>query len=108
MGILRAILACACLAAVAWGGEFQLSLTQPSKMGAVILNPGRYKLKVQGSVAIFTDVATSKSTTVIAKVEKKSDGPAGATWVMGTSEGGVSHVGQIVIAGADFKLRFAN
>jgi hypothetical protein len=107
MVILRALVLCAgLLVGTAWCGDLEVSFNQPAKLGATTLNPGRYKVKLQGSVVIFTD-DKSKSTTAVANIEK-TEKRADATSVLATTVDGVAQVKQIVLAGADFKLRFGN
>jgi len=47
---------------------YDITITEPTKAGAVELQPGQYKLKMEGSQAVFTD-SRDKSFSVSAKVE---------------------------------------
>ncbi len=106
MKVLRILfLWAAASAGTAWCGDYDLSLSQPARLGNLRVEPGRYKLKVQGSVVILTDPATNKSSTVLAKIEK-TDKPAAFTMVQGDLADGVEQVQQITLAGASFRLRF--
>ncbi len=102
----RALPVCLALAAgLAWGQDYDVSFGQAARVGATKVNPGKYKLKVQGAVVILTDPATNKSVTTLAQVDKMEK-PAAYTLVQGSALDGVEQVEQIVIAGASFKLRF--
>lgn len=54
--------------ALASAKTYQVDIQEAAKAGNVELQPGQYKLKVEGSQAIFTD-SHNKSFTVPAKVE---------------------------------------
>ncbi len=106
MKVLRILLLCAAASAgTVWCADYDLSISQPARIGNVKLEPGRYKLRLQGSVVILTELATNRSSTVLAKVEK-AEKPATFTMVQGDSTDGVEQVQQIVLAGAPFRLRF--
>jgi hypothetical protein len=55
-------------AALASAKTYDITLLGPAKAGAVELQPGEYKVRVEGSQAVFTD-AHNKSFTVPATVE---------------------------------------
>ena len=84
---------------------YEIILSGPSKAGSVDLKPGQYKLKVEGSNAIFTDENSSKSFTTPVKVEtteKKFDG----TKVQSTKDGNVDKIEEIDLGGSKTKLGF--
>ncbi len=55
-------------AALASAKTYDITLPAPAKAGAVQLQPGQYKVKIEGSQAVFTDTH-NKSFTVPATVE---------------------------------------
>ena len=108
MAVFRVLLIFAVLGlGAAWAADYEVSFAQAAKVGKVQIEAGRYKLRVQGSLVILTDSETNKSATVLARVEP-TEKPAGFTAVIGSASGGYEHVEQIVLAGANFRLRFAN
>jgi hypothetical protein len=55
-------------AALASAKTYDITIPAPTKAGAVQLQPGQYKVKLEGSQAVFTD-GHNKSFTVPATVE---------------------------------------
>ena len=49
--------------------SYDIQLLAPTKAGSVELKPGEYKLKIEGSQAVFTDVRSGKSFSVPVKIE---------------------------------------
>ncbi len=49
--------------------SYDIQLLAPAKAGSVELKPGEYKLKIEGSQAVFTDVRSGKSFSVPVKIE---------------------------------------
>ncbi len=84
---------------------YEIILSGPSRAGSIDLKPGQYKLKVEGSNAIFTDVNSYKSYTTPVKIEtteKKFDG----TRVQSTKDGNVDKIEEIDLGGSKTKLGF--
>lgn len=69
------------------------------------LAAGEYKVKVDGSNAVFTEMKTRKTFTAPVKIEKQAKKPD-FTAVESKDANGVEHVDAIDISGADFKLVF--
>lgn len=64
---------------IASAKSYDLVMTEPAKAGQVELARGEYKLKVDGTNAIFTEVNTGKSVTTPVKItttDKKHDSTA--------------------------------
>jgi len=64
---------------IASAKSYDVVMTEPARAGQVELARGEYKLKVEGSNAIFTEVNTGKSVTTPVKVtsaDKKHDSTA--------------------------------
>ncbi len=84
---------------------YQITVTSPTKAGAVQLKPGQYKLKVEGSNAIFTEVDTQKTFTSPVKVEE-GDKKFDATRVQSTRDGDVERLQEVDLEGSKTKLTF--
>jgi hypothetical protein len=88
---------------IASAKSYDIVLSAPAKAGAMELKPGEYKLKVQGSQAVFTDQENSKSVSVPVKVEngnKRFD----YTSVESTSQDGMDNINAIDLAGSNTRL----
>lgn len=90
---------------IASAKSYDIRLDSPAMVGTQELKPGDYKLKVEGTQAVFTDVQSSKSWTAAVKVE---NGPQkfGATTVESTQQGDMAHIHSIDLAGSSTKLEF--
>jgi hypothetical protein len=73
--------------------------------GSTELKPGEYRLKVEGSQAIFTDTQSSKSFTVPVKVQNNQT-KFGQTVVESSSQNGMDNIHAINLAGSTTKLEF--
>ena len=85
--------------------SYDITLTQAAKGGSVQLAAGQYRLKVEGSNAVFTNVDNNKSVTVPVKVEsaeKKFDQTAIDT----KDANGSPTVEAIELGGSTTKLEF--
>jgi hypothetical protein len=108
--MLRRMLLCFALCAVmalagpALDGEM-VSFSTPSKIGTTVLQPGLYRLKLQGAVLFLTDPTTKKSISVIVKVEKTVN-KSSFTAAQGRTIDGIQLVETILLQGADYKLIF--
>lgn len=85
--------------------SYEIILSGPTKAGNVTLKPGQYKLKVDGSNAIFTEVNSSKSYTTPVKVET-GDKKYNDTRVQSTKDGGTDSIQEIDLGGSKTKLGF--
>ena len=85
--------------------SYDIILTQASKAGSVQLAAGEYRLKLEGSNAVFTNLDSNKSVSVPVKVEngaKKFDQTA-----VDTNEStGTATVESIELGGSTTKLGF--
>lgn len=92
-------------ASIAVAGSYGFTVTTPLKAGSVELAPGDYKVAVQGSVAIVTNLQTDKSFTLIVKTETAET--KFATTSLNTSKkDGRSVLGAIEVGGSTTKLVF--
>jgi hypothetical protein len=90
---------------IASAKSYDIILRTPAMAGTTELKPGEYKLKVEGTQAVFTDVQSSKSWTAPVKVEN-GDRKFGETAVESTSQGDMAHIHTIDLAGSNTKLEF--
>jgi hypothetical protein len=95
------------LSAVALAGPktYSLVLSSAAKAGSAQLAPGEYRLKVEGSNAIFTDSQNHQSVTVPVKVEN-SDTKYNATALDTTKQGESVQITSIELGGSKTKLEF--
>jgi hypothetical protein len=73
--------------------------------GNTELKPGVYKVKVEGSQAVFTDVQSSKTWTAAVKVGN-SDRKFDTTTVESSNQGEMAHINAIDLGGSNTKLQF--
>jgi hypothetical protein len=89
---------------IASAKSYDIILNAPAKAGATELKAGEYKLKVEGSQAVFTD-ANSKTFTAPVKIDssgKKFD----HTSVDTTSGGDMDNITAIELGGSTTKIEF--
>ena len=91
---------------LAFAKTYDVSITHPAKAGNQQLRVGNYRLKVEGSNAVFTDMTTSKSVTVPVKVEN-SEKKFAVTSVDTTQDGAGERINSITLGGSTTKLDFA-
>lgn len=88
---------------IASAKSYDIVLQAPAMAGANELKPGDYKLKVEGSQAVFT-AQNAKSVTVPVKVEN-SDKKFANTSVETTNQGGMDSIQSIDLGGSNTRLR---
>jgi hypothetical protein len=91
--------------AIAGPKNYNVVLTTPTKAGTVDLAPGDYKVKVEGSNAIFTDEHTGASVTVPVKVEN-TETKFNSTVLDTTMQGKTAQLTSIELGGSKVKLEF--
>src|SRR3954470_24169002 len=84
---------------------YEITLSNPTKVGSVQLKPGQYKLKVDGANAVFTDINSSKSFTTPVKVEN-GDKKFDDTRVQSVKDGAGDKINEIDLGGSKTKLGF--
>jgi hypothetical protein len=90
---------------IASAKSYDIILTAPAKAGNMELKPGEYKLKVEGSQAVFTDVETSKTFTAPVKID--NGGKKFNTTAVETTKGGdMDNIQAIDLGGSNTKLQF--
>jgi hypothetical protein len=84
---------------------YEIMLASPTKVGSIQLKQGQYKLKIEGSNAVFTDMDSSKSYTTPVKVQT-TDKKFDDTRVQSTKDGNTDRVDEIDLGGTKTKLGF--
>lgn len=97
----------AALSTVAMAGpkNYNVALSTPTKAGSIQLAPGDYKMKVEGSNAVFTDEHTGSSVTVPVKVENTQT-KFNATTLDTKTQGSTAELVAIELGGSKVKLEF--
>jgi hypothetical protein len=88
---------------IASAKSYDITLSAPAKAGATELKPGEYKLKVEGSQAVFTDEQSAKSFSVPVKVEN-TDKKFDYTSVESTNQDGMDNIHAIDLGGSNTRL----
>jgi hypothetical protein len=91
--------------AMAGSKSYDVALSAPTKAGSVQLAPGDYKVKVDGSNAIFTDEHSGASFTVPVKVEN-AETKFSATTLDTKTQGSTTQIVTIGLGGSKVKLDF--
>lgn len=89
---------------IASAKSYDITLTAPAMAGATELKPGDYKIKVEGSQAVFTQAQDSKSVSVPVKVEN-ADKKFDYTLVESTNQAGMDQIHAIDLGGSNTRLR---
>ena len=85
------------------GGKYTITLTQPSVVKGVTLQPGDYKLKLAGDkVTIENEKQTVESTVKVETMQKKFD----STSIRYTNEAGKQLLVEIHIGGTKTSVNF--
>lgn len=90
---------------IASAKSYDIILSGPSMAGTQELKPGEYKLKVEGSQAVFTDVQSSRSWTAPVKVENSAT-KFQQTTVESSNKGDMATIHAIDLGGSNTKLEF--
>jgi hypothetical protein len=100
------VLALSCLS-IASAKSYELTLSGPTKAGNVQLKPGQYRLKIDGSNAIFTELENDKSFTVPVKVDTTGTKKFDTTRVDATKDNGTDVIQDIELGGSKTKVEFS-
>ena len=87
--------------------SYDFVLTSPAMAGSNQLKPGQYKVKVDGSQAIFTDENSSKSFTVPVKIEQNAT-KFDHTSVQSVNSNGVDAIQEIQLGGSTTKIELGH
>jgi hypothetical protein len=91
---------------IASAKSYDIVLEKAAKAGANELQPGQYKVKVEGSQAVITDARNDKSVTVPVTVEN-SDKKYAYTSVETSSQSGANSIQAIDLGGSKTRLKVA-
>ena len=90
---------------IASAKSYSITLTDPAMAGATQLQPGEYRLKIEGSQAVFTDVQSDKTFTAQVKVQNANH-KFDQTTVESTNKGDMAHIDSIDLGGSNMQLQF--
>jgi hypothetical protein len=90
---------------VASAKTYSVTLASPVTVGNKQLRPGDYKVKLNGSTAVFTNTETRKTLEANVKVEQ-ANRKFNQTAVESTKTGGVDRLNAIELRGTSTKLEF--
>ncbi len=99
------VIALLSVCSLAFAKSYKIILTSPTKAGTVQLKAGEYKVKVEGTNAVFTLTDSSTSVTAPVKIEnsnKKYD----STQLQTTKDGDGERLTEIDLGGSSTKLVF--
>ncbi|HUK15769.1 MAG TPA: hypothetical protein VLW65_05115 [Bryobacteraceae bacterium] len=102
---LLGVLALSCLS-IASAKSYEITLAAPTKAGNAQLKPGLYRLKIDGSNAVFTAVDNDKSVSVPVKVESTGT-KFDQTRVDATKDNGTDVIQDIELGGSKTKVEFS-
>jgi hypothetical protein len=91
------------LAGIASAKSYDIILSAPAKAGSLQLAAGAYSVNAQGSIAVFTNVATGKKFIAVVKAEdvgKKFD----ATAANCDTKDGAERITSVELGGSSTKL----
>jgi hypothetical protein len=83
----------------------EVSFSSPTLVGPLKLQPGKYKIKVMGNLAMFINSDTNKSFSA-PFVQEKGEKRSNITNATSSTENGMDRVESIQIEGQDTKLVF--
>ena len=83
--------------------QYTVTFVTPVQVGAVKLAAGEYKVKVEGSQAVFTDAQSKSSVTVPVKIEN-SDKKFNNTAVETNNQNGATNIQAIELGGSNTRL----
>jgi hypothetical protein len=90
---------------IASAKSYTCTFTNRTMAGSVQLPAGEYKLKVDGSNAVFTNVDNNKSVTAPVKIETV-DQKYAVTSIKTTQKGDAQHIDDIELGGSNTKIEF--
>ena len=85
--------------------SYEIQITAPATLGSIKLPAGDYKVKVEGTNAVLTDVAKNKTYTAPVKIETE-DKKFDQTAVVTDNSDGANHIKAIEVGGSNTKLDF--
>jgi hypothetical protein len=92
---------------IASAKSYQFTIENSEKAGTVMLKAGEYKVKVDGSNAVFTNVRTEQSFTTPVKVDN-ADRKHESTAIRSTVQNGTQQITAIELRGTTETLEFGD
>ena len=89
---------------VASAKSYEITLVSPAKAGSNELKAGQYKVKVEGSQAVFTNEQDARSVSVPVTIEHNGQ-KFDRTAVETESKGGVDTIQRIMLGGSDTRVQ---
>jgi hypothetical protein len=87
---------------------YDFSLDSPTKVGTVELKPGQYRVKVDGSNAVFMPTDGSKSVTAPVKIENADQKFSQTMVLTHNNSNGTDNLKEIDLGGSHNKLAFGD
>jgi hypothetical protein len=86
--------------------SYNVSFSEPVKAGSITIDPGKYKLTVDGSSAVFDNTANGKTLSVPVKVESMSRKFNDTSWQT-RDQNGARVLQSMDLGGSTTKLDFS-
>jgi hypothetical protein len=90
---------------IASAKNYNIVLEQPAMAGATQLKPGEYRVKVEGSQAVFTDAQNTKLSVSVPVTVENSDRKFNSTAVETSNHGGMDNIQAIDLGGSNTRLK---
>jgi hypothetical protein len=90
---------------IASAKSYTIAFSSPTMVGSAQLPAGEYRLKVEGSSAVITNVDNNKSVTAPVKIENV-DRKYDKTAIDSTMQGNIQHLNAVELGGSKTKLEF--
>ncbi len=89
---------------IASAKTYDIFVDQPTKAGVNELKPGEYKVKVEGSQAVFTDAQNGKSSVTVPVKIENSDKKFDNTALETSNQNGAPNIQAIDLGGSNTRL----
>jgi hypothetical protein len=89
---------------IASAKTYDIFVDQPTKAGVTELKPGEYKLKVEGSQAVFTDAQNARSSVTVPVKVENSDKKFNNTALETSTQNGSANIQAIDLGGSNTRL----
>jgi hypothetical protein len=90
---------------IASAKSYDIILEQPAKAGANELKPGEYRVKLDGSQAVFTDVQNAKFSFSVPVTVENNGKKFDSTAVETNNQGGMDNIQAIDLGGSNTRLK---
>jgi hypothetical protein len=103
--VLTGILALSSLSVI-YAKSYDITFDNATKAGSAVLTPGEYRLKVEGSNAVFTNVRNEQKFTVPIKIEDASQKHESTAVESNQMKDGTQRIKAIELGGSTETLEF--